>query len=513
MTDTEKHLLDSIRTLINQYGDDEYMKNKLSSYLTEQLPQLLANAEKNKIEREQRRKALTESSESFVSKFLNENIFLYSQTATSFFQYDKKHYYMYSEDDIIYEVLKSITVKPELHPWKHKIKVQLLKSIKDRPLWSCIPESNTIQFVHKLLCPSIFSNKVHTKHFLCVIGDCLRKKNENNIHLISSGARFLIKILSEFGTAIFGHNIITSTFKYKYYDHTFGDCRLIKVQPLTSDASLENKIKRYILDILCVSYYYSQRYNGADNFIQEHKDSNEGKYILFLSERTSESLVAEFISSTITVTNSFTTKQHESTISFKMMNYLWKSYLHNIDIPNVLFVSQLKSALENKLTYDENQDCYVNVTSNYLPSVQSFLQYWADNIIGTDSEVDELEIEELLTYLRKFNSKVFGSSQSNDILAMLCHFFPDVIIEDDKYILSIRLNCWNKSFELENFLSVLKDTGNKGDMSLDKAYELYARQKCQNQIIVGKRYFTKYIIETLGDFIFDDRYILQSWFA
>ena len=506
-SDEEKQtLLQIVSELYDRYQSDEYMRNRVTALVGEQLPQLLANAEKNKIDRDHRKKVLTENMESFITKFLNENIYLYSNTASAFFQYDKSHYYMYSEDDIIHEILRSITQKPDLHPWKHKIKVQLLKSIKDRPLWGCIPESATIQFVHKLLCPVVFPNKVYTKHFLCVIGDCLRRKNDNNVCLISSSARFLIRYLSEFGTALFGHNSIASTFKYKYYDHTFGDCRLIRVQSRIDD--LEKEVKKNILDILCVSYYYSQRYGSADAFIHDYKSTDEGKYVLFLSHRSSESLVKEFVDCTIT-----RTKQADTTISLKMMNYLWKNYLHKIDIPNVLFASQLKASLESCFKYDESQEAFLNVTSNYLPSVQSFLQFWGESVEVVSSDIEELEIEELLIHLRKFNSKVFGTLQTNDLLAIITHFFPEVSIEDDKYISNISLKVWDKHKEVSDFLVILKETSNNEDMSIDKAYEKYARRKSPNQVIVGKRYFTKHLIETLGDFIFDDRYILQSWFV
>ena len=93
-----------------------------------------------------------------------------------FVLYDNQHFISCSEDDIQYKILSGITNDGELHSWKYKIKVGIIKLIKDRSPLKAIPESATIQFVINLFFPTIFTSRNHVKYFLTVIGDILNAK-------------------------------------------------------------------------------------------------------------------------------------------------------------------------------------------------------------------------------------------------------------------------------------------------------------------------------------------------
>ena len=55
----------------------------------------------------------------------------------------------------------------------------------------------------------------------------------------------------------------------------------------------------------------------------------------------------------------------------KNMMFLWKLFIKQQSIPNILFASHLKSFLIQKSgdNYDEEKDVFINMTSQYLPIV------------------------------------------------------------------------------------------------------------------------------------------------
>ena len=81
--------------------------------------------------------------------------------------------------------------------WKHKTKLNIIKQIRERSLFTCIPETDTIQDILYNLYPAIFTSKNCAKYFLTIIGDNILKKNQ---HLLSLGKLF--------GRFIFVYNIL-----------------------------------------------------------------------------------------------------------------------------------------------------------------------------------------------------------------------------------------------------------------------------------------------------------------
>ncbi len=87
------------------------------------------------------------------------------------------------EDEIIYNLLSSISKDRILLDWKHKTKNNVIGLIKEKSLFQTIPETYTIQKVLNNLFPSIFTSKNHAKYFLTIIGDNILKKNQHLIYL------------------------------------------------------------------------------------------------------------------------------------------------------------------------------------------------------------------------------------------------------------------------------------------------------------------------------------------
>jgi hypothetical protein len=80
-------------------------------------------------------------------------------------------------------------------------------------------------------------------------------------------------------------------------------------------------------------------------------------------------------------------------------------------------------------------------------------------------------------------------------LGLIRHFCPDVVIENDKYLMHVRCTMWDKRGEV---LSAVEETQLLAAASVYKAYELYChQQRAKNHasnvhhLIVSKKYFEK----------------------
>ena len=68
-------------------------------------------------------------------------------------------------------------------------------------------------------------------------------------------------------------------------------------------------------------------------------------------------------------------------ITWKNMNFIWKKFISNLGIPNVMFYNTIKNMMKERFEYDENEDAFNNVTSKYLPVVSEFIRFWDDSIV------------------------------------------------------------------------------------------------------------------------------------
>ena len=201
------------------------------------------------------------------------------------------------------------------------------------------------------------------------------------------------------------------------------------------------------------------------------------------------------------------------------MTFLWKDYLAKLEIPNVLFSSHLKSELIKLLCYDESSDTFKKVTSPYLPQVVAFTEYWKNDVSLTDNDSDELEIEELLSLLRASNRKSFGGATAGTFHSLIQHFYPEVSIEEDKYIHGVVSNRWNKKEQIEDFLTIfrnrlgVKHQDNPVPVPVFEAYEQYANHMRTKQPMVSKRYFERYVSEQYAEFFDTDGCLSAEWYA
>jgi len=512
-------LLSAVKQLHAKYAEDEFMMGKLAAHIA-QLPEILDAANQARDDKEQRKKTLLTASDEFIEQFLNESPqYYYNPNVELFFVYDADadcNYSVINEDDILHPILTKISCNRELMPWKYKIKNQVLRRIKDRDLMSSIPESQTIQRTLNMLCPTLFRTRDCAKHFLTVLGDILLKKTVcmsdvagvEPIYIATPKARQFIKGLSQECSTLFGTSLL-SAFKFKFYEYAFSECRLLDMNDVAMDA-FSPPFKHRLIDIFCVAAHYSQRYDNAEAFLNKQcKDTVTHHRVLYLKHHSEDQLIAKFVATCEP------SPQSNMSISWKNMMYLWKVFIEEERIPNVFFAHALKARLMQHVpNYSETADSFLQLTSKHLPLVARFKDFWTQTIVLTQNDEPddacELEIDEFTMLFKQHHhqqlqqvaqpSPQLQSHNHNDatFLGLIRHFYPDVVIENDKYLMHVSCTMWNKR---DDVLAAIQECATSMQPTSYKAYEFYCQQqrlKCKNSagtgshhLIVSKKYFEK----------------------
>ena len=170
----------TITKLFDKYKEDAYMLQRLNNHINLYLTNTLENECKNHEKRQNLNAHLNEEQTIFTQIFLSNHNYYYLTNNNFFYEYNGLDYYIVKEDDIIHKLLSSISKDRTLLQWKYKTKISVIKQIKERILFSCVPETDTIQNILNNLYPSIFTSKNYAKYFLTIIGDNILKKNSDN---------------------------------------------------------------------------------------------------------------------------------------------------------------------------------------------------------------------------------------------------------------------------------------------------------------------------------------------
>jgi hypothetical protein len=507
INDNKDEVIEKVNFLYEKYQGNPFIQTKIHNYIVNLLPINLENQNEEHVIRKERKEKLTEETDKFIARFMAKNKYFYCNLSEYFFSYDGKHYKIHNEDDIVHEILSTITQEKLLMSWKQKIKNRIICTIRDKSLFYSIPESYTIQSVINYLYPKYFKSKNTAKYFLTIIGDNLLKKNDHLIYLITHKSKILFKEIKNQGFSLLGYGNIISNLKFKYYEHNFNDCRLINTNPCNNaDLKLDNI---NFLDFFCVSAHYSNRYKSSDDFLRKCYETSISNYALYLKNNSQEKIVDNFIETSIQNMDS----SNFLSINMKNMLFLWKKYLNEKNIPNIIFTNPLKEILRKKLNYDEETELFTNITSIHIPIVANFLKFWEETIKEEDGDI-EFEVEEICLL---FKSWSISSSQSiNDklIIDLLQHFYPEIVIEENKYILNINCKLWDKHVDILDSLNQFKmeciSNHDINSKSLYEAYTFYSKLRSKNDFIVSKRYFEKYCLEYLNEYI-EDNVISYTW--
>ena len=127
----KEQLIDSLLVLYEKYKDDDYMSQKLSSYVSNQLPNIMINLKNQQLQRINCMEEMTNEQDDFINSFLANNQYFYVHSTNNYFIYDGFHYQIKSEDDILHHVLTSINKNKQLCSWKYKTKGKIMRRIKE----------------------------------------------------------------------------------------------------------------------------------------------------------------------------------------------------------------------------------------------------------------------------------------------------------------------------------------------------------------------------------------------
>jgi hypothetical protein len=524
----------SIDELFEKYQNNPYIFSKIHNYVCNLLPNILDKKNVSHEENLQRIENLAQEQTAFIESFLTTIKYFYLSSTEKFFYYDGIHYQIYNEDDILYNVLTSISKERNLLSWKQQTKVYIMKRIKKNNLLKSIPESETIQFVLDNLCPAFFSHKNEAKYFLTILGDNILKKNANLIHFVDSKSKRFIIELNLLTQSTIGQNL-SQTFKYKYHEqHDYKDCRLVKINDcIKSETTWLPVLNQCFLDLMCVACHYSIRFGSSDEVILKHyKEQRLIDSIFYLCDVDPEKLAGKFIDEYLQCSNAAIGGQiNQIQITWKNMQYLWKHFLESKQLPSVIFQQRLKGFLIQKLkgNYNEESDVFINVCSKFLPAIQQFLQFWTETIEYDETEND-FEVEDIVHLFYKWcDDKEDVISELNDkqILDLIAYYYPSVEIEKDKYINGVTCSLWDKQLDINVALESMKEqirghlqreTGSlisTKNISIYDAYTFYCKYfSClPNKRFVNKGYFEKYVFDHMSEYVNDDKFIRAEWLS
>jgi hypothetical protein len=508
-------MLEQLEKLTQQYKDNPYMLNRLHFHLTQILPKTLQNELQTWEKRKKRNKYLLEEQKIFIQIFLSKNDYYYLPQTSTFYEYDKTNntytYKAIKEDDVIYQLLSSISKDEKLMQWKYKTKFLLLKQIKERNLFQSIPETATIQRVLGALVPSLFTDKKSAKYFLTILGDAILKKSTDLIFLVKPKTKPLLQELDSLLFKTINLANVTSNIMTKYHEsYSYTNCRLLKINTASADLNI---IRSLGLDLICIATYYSHnRYSSSDNYLNTLDEQHDLKtYSLFLKNNTSKTIIDSFfdfaqIEKTTDQANIYKSKV---CINWKNMHYIWKLYISKNSFPFMFYSNTLKNLLKERIQYDELADTFYGVTSKYLPYVSEVLHFWEETISIVDSPDHSCDIDELCELFKK---KYKTNLTENDLIKIVAHFFPSVEIKEAKYILNISCSLWDKSTDIIAALDQLKESYKTDTSSLiliDDAYKYYLKfcRKNKSPMVANKRYFEQWIHHNMADLIQFEKFI------
>ena len=109
-------------------------------------------------------------------------------------------------------------------------------------------------------------------------------------------------------------------------------------------------------------------------------------------------------------------------------------------------------------------------------------------------------------YLKKWSNKSTQCMTESFILELIRHYYPNIEIDNDKYVLNTANKLWDKHSEVINAIDAYKLYINESEYipTLCSMYEFYintCNTKSAKIYIASKRYFEKIAIEELGSIL------------
>lgn len=500
--------LDKLNDILNKYKNDEKMLEKVHGYINTNLTNYIEKIHKT----EENRKITNNKINNFIDDFfiIDNNYFYIAQNGT-FIYYDDLNYKIIDEDDLIEKLYVCIEDENDgdLNAFKHKIKNTIIKRLKETRLEKSIPESDTITYLNNFFVPILLPIKNKMKYLYCMIGDSILKRKTNKIYYFNIESKEFVCVLESLFEYYFDIKLHLNV-KYKYHkDHDYNLCRILNFNISIKNRDIwENFLKDNIFNFYVVSCYYSIRYGNSEEYLKTLNDKND---ILFLKNNTQEDIINLFIKKMLENKN---TNDGEE-INQTDMYFLWKIFIQYHKIPNVIYKNEFLKLLSKRINNNNNK--YVGYYSEYLKNIKHFKTFWENTMC--DSYSDELEISELhILYNEWFKNKYDNTISIDDdkIIELICYFYPDTVIDDNKYILHKINILWDKQGAIEVGLENKFNKDIKTKISMSKLYKYYCSYcKKNKQKIASKNYFInvvhKIIPEGQNEYIKNNMILKKYW--
>jgi hypothetical protein len=488
-----KNMQDQLGRLQKRYAGNAAVLAKMSTYISEQLPDFL-EAYAGRL---QRKETLEAESESYIHGFLNDpkRQYFYIPNSEVFVQYDGEHYAVANESDILHIILSEISSNKSLVPWKHKVTKIVMARVKEQSILQALPESATIQAVINRFSQVLFRRREQAKYFLTVMGDSLLRRHPKLVHLVSPTSKALIRALRDTAYTYFKNGCrLDNTFKFKYHGHEYKMCRILNFDKAAAvEDCWWNFIRSHVLDVIVVAAHYSRRFGGGDRYLTDHNhDEGVRQEVLYLKARDEAEVVLDFVTKSIV-----RTPDALGGLAWEDMYFLWKVYLSERNLPSLLFIKDLRSALGKCLSYDSDAERYIGVTSPHMVEISRIKRFWDATVFASDD--DEFEVSELHTL---FIAWVSGSQEQTTVdaarlLDVITYFYkPEVI--GSKTVRGIGSSVWDKRGGMQSALDHIRLKYAHEDRSTSVSFHCLYKVYCKIALdasanTVSKHYFEKYI--------------------
>ena len=204
--------------------------------------------------------------------------------------------------------------------------------------------------------------------------------------------------------------------------------------------------------------------------------------------------------------------QANGNIHFKDIYFLWKIYLKQKNLPNVIYKANFENILREKLSYNYNN--FLGIKSNYLVNVGYFKDFFTNNIIHSVDDILEIsEMHKLLIKWLNDSNKAYEGFTEENMKDMLEYFYDDIEIENDKFMIGVKCMLWDKKKDISEAVQKKFNKTITSDLSLYDAYVMYCKYSNNNGklLTVSKKYFYKYIDRIIPEQYIQNNYILFSF--
>jgi hypothetical protein len=452
--------MELITQLREKYKGHPYILAKLEKHLAD-LPAVLSTAEERYEQKLERKVAEAQKRDVFMNYFMSMYTHCYIHQTDTYVQFADGECTAVSEDAIAHLLLKVMNVDQTIALRKYKLKIHILKQIKERPLLGHVPDPLVIKHAYRAVWPCIFESKNQAKYFLTLLGDLLLGKRGLTFFMDPSFKPF-IQLLNRDLNLLFNKSIVDD-FKHKYYEHAYPNCRIVGGNAPASFPDLN------VLNLACVAAHLSTTHTNSDGFLAQCDDAAFVNSVTLLQRNTPATLVQTFM-------DDYTYAEEGASIPYKDVYFLWRYFLGKHKLP--LVVSQINFKHLLGTAYNLETETLSLATRHCVP-ILNFETFWKKTMTFKRNiyyEVDEI--------VELYNS--WCESKNLYVTRPMCQTWlaDKGLLEDGKIAMFCSL--WDKNADIENALALF-------DLPAESTYEFYVkRTKQHSKMVASAAYFADY---------------------